>query len=512
MTRFDGMTRREFVALGGAAAAALSSDLLIGNLLAAPRAGGHFAPFGVDEKLVRETLTAALSRGGDYAEVFFQHKISNNMVLEDGAVNRAFTGVDLGAGVRVVKGDQTGYGYTEELTLDSLRRAAQTAAAIADGPARAAPVSFSADKAPQRYPLRTRWESVRPDKKLPLLMQLNEQALKKDPRIKKVNINFGDESGAILVADSEGRWTEDTQPMTTMGLSCVAEHKGRREQNGYNVAARDGFDYYSKDRLERVVREAVERTVVLFDAVVPPAGEMPVVLAAGSSGILLHEAIGHGMEADFNRKGVSIYADKIGKPVAQKFVSIVDDGTNEHARGAINVDDEGNVAGRTTLVENGILASYLHDNISARHYKVKPTGNGRRESFRFAPMPRMRATYMLPGPHKRDEIIASVKRGIYCSNFTNGQVNIGAGDFTFYVKNGYLIEDGKLTRPIKDVNIIGNGPKVLEKVDMVADDLVIDEGGWTCGKDGQGVPVSQGIPTVRVASITVGGRGPAKKG
>jgi TldD protein len=238
---------------------------------------------------------------------------------------------------------------------------------------------------------------------------------------------------------------------------------------------------------------------------------MPVVLAAGASGILLHEAIGHGMEADFNRKGTSIYADKIGKPVAKPFVSIVDDATNEFARGAINVDDEGNAAGLTTLVDRGTLATYLHDSISAKHYGVKPTGNGRRESYQYAPIPRMRATYMLPGPHKKDEIIASVKRGIYCTNFSNGQVSIGAGDFTFYVKNGYLIEDGKLTRPIKDVNLIGNGPKALEKVDMVADDLVIDEGGWTCGKDGQGVPVSQGIPTVRVASMTVGGRA-AQKG
>jgi TldD protein len=234
---------------------------------------------------------------------------------------------------------------------------------------------------------------------------------------------------------------------------------------------------------------------------------MQVVLGAGSSGILLHEAIGHGMEADFNRKGVSIYSDKINKPIAKPFVNVVDDGTLEHQRGTINVDDEGNAPQKTMLVEGGKLATYIHDAISAKHYGVKPTGSGRRESYRHVPLPRMRATYMLPGPHKREEIIASVKKGIYCDNFSNGQVQIGAGDFTFYVKNGYLIEDGKLTRPIKDVNIIGNGPKVLEQIDMVADDLKIDEGGWTCGKDGQGVPVSQGMPTVRVAALTVGGRG-----
>ena len=212
------------------------------------------------------------------------------------------------------------------------------------------------------------------------------------------------------------------------------------------------------------------------------------------------------MEADFNRKNVSIYSDKIGKSIAQPFVNIVDDGTIEHSRGALNIDDEGNVAQRTVLVESGKLATYLHDTISAKQYKVPPTGSGRRESFRFPPMPRMRATYMLGGPHHKDEIIASVKAGIYCDNFSNGQVKIGAGDFTFYVKNGYLIEDGKLTRPIKDVNIIGNGPKALESIDMVGGDLEIDEGGWTCGKDGQRVPVSQGMPTVRVSSITVGGQ------
>jgi TldD protein len=233
---------------------------------------------------------------------------------------------------------------------------------------------------------------------------------------------------------------------------------------------------------------------------------MPVVMASGASGILLHEAMGHGMEADFNRKNISIYADRIGKPVANPIVTIVDDGTRQSDRGAINVDDEGNVAERTVLVDKGTLATYLHDAISAKHYRVPITGNGRRESYKHPPLPRMRSTYMTAGPHKQEEIIASVKKGIYCTNFTNGQVKIGAGDFTFYVKNGFLIEDGKLTKPITDVNIIGNGPKVLEKIDMVADDIAFDEGGWNCGKDGQTVPVSLGMPTVRVGSITVGGR------
>lgn len=509
------MSRRKASGIGRAVLGSSTVAKLMGGPAQAAAAAAtgpavgtsYFSRFGVTDRLIREALGDALARGGDYADLFFQHKVTNNYVLEDGAVNRAFTSVELGVGVRVVKGDQTGYGYTEDLTGEGVRLAARTAAAIADGPARPGPKELHVTGGlPSRYPVKVPWEDVRPEQKLPLLTSLNEQAFARDSRVRKVNVTFGDGASVILIADSQGRMVEDAQPMTLLYLSCVAEQGELREQNTYGVAGREDLSFYNPERMERIVREAVDRTTILFEAVQAPAGEMPVVLAAGASGILLHEAIGHGMEADFNRKNVSIYSDKIGKRIAQPFVNIVDEGTQPGARGAINVDDEGNAVDKTLLVQDGVLATYLHDNISAKHYGVKPTGNGRRESYQYAPLPRMRSTYMLPGPHRREEIIASVKRGIFCSNFSNGQVQIGAGDFTFYVKNGYLIEDGKLTRPIKDVNIIGNGPKVLEQIDMVADDLVIDEGGWTCGKDGQSVPVSQGIPTVRVASITVGGR------
>ncbi|MCA9569924.1 MAG: TldD/PmbA family protein, partial [Myxococcales bacterium] len=279
----------------------------------------------------------------------------------------------------------------------------------------------------------------------------------------------------------------------------------KREAGGYNVAARHDLSYYDEARQGRLVDLAVDRALQSLVAESPPAGEMPVVMAAGSSGILLHEAIGHGMEADFNRKAISIYSDRMDKRIAPDEVTIVDDGTLPNARGSINCDDEASQTERTVLVDRGHLRSYLHDRISARHYGVSPTGSGRRESFRHPVLPRMRSTYMENGPHDPAEIIASVKRGLYCETFANGAVQIGAGDFAFYVKHGYLIEDGKLTRPVKDVNLIGNGPKVLEAIEMVGNDLTIDEGGWTCGKDGQSVPVSQGMPTVKVASLSVGG-------
>ncbi len=505
--------RRRFMKISGAGLMVAGAADLAACATAKPMAQGatpgigYFDRFGIDEALLAAAISSAMSRGADSADVFVQHRVSSSLGMQDGAVNRSAASVSLGVGVRAVKGDQQGYGYTEDLSLPAVLDCARTAAAIADGPARPGPQRFHvAGQTPDRYPVQVRWEDVRPEQTMPILTGLEARALASDSRVRKVNLTFADEYGAILLADSTGRIVEDFQPMTRLYLQVTAEQGGRRESGGYNVAARSGLEYYDDERLSRVVREAVARTTILFEAVPAPAGEMPVVLGAGSSGILLHEAIGHGMEADFNRKNVSIFSDKIGKPVAKPFVNIVDDATLAHARGAINVDDEGNPAGVTHLVENGILSTYLHDAVSARAYGVKPTGNGRRESYQHAPLPRMRATYMLNGPHTKEEIVASVKKGVFCSNFTNGQVNIGAGDFTFYVKNGWLIEDGKLTRPVKDVNVIGNGPKVLERIDMVANDLVIDEGGWTCGKDGQSVPVSQGIPTVRVSSITVGGQ------
>jgi TldD protein len=508
------ITRRQFLANGAKGVALVSVPVffrvdplaaLSGPAGGSMEAGDYYRRFGVDEKTVRDVMAVALERGGDYCDLYFQHSLGNYVGLEDKQVNRAYTNVDFGLGIRVLKGDQTGFSFTEEITPKAMKQAARTAANIASGSATSPAAKLAFHPAADYYPIETSWEEVRIDRKIPYLEKLNELVFAADPRIVKSQIWFSDDTSYVLLVTSEGRVVCDYRPMTRLTVTCTAEQDGRREEGYYDLSGREGIEFYTPGRLEHLASMAVQRAVGLFAAVKPAAGEMEVVLAAGSSGILLHEAIGHGMEADFNRKGISIFADKIGKPVAEKFVSIVDDGTNPNLRGSLNVDDEGNDTEKTFLVENGTMRSYLHDRISAQHYGVRSTGSGRRQSFRHPPMPRMRNTYMLPGPHTRDEIIASVNKGLYAEAFTNGQVFIGAGDFSFYVKTGYLIEDGRLARPVKDINIIGNGPDVLSKIVMVGDDLKFAEGGWNCGKNGQRVPVSQGLPTVKVSSITVGG-------
>jgi TldD protein len=509
------ITRREFLRKGGSGilAAAAIPYLLKSNIAKAliiPEAKDMnlkncYEHFGVDEKVIREVMSEALSCGGDYCDVFFQHRIVNNIRLEDKQVNAAYNNIDFGVGIRVLKDDQTGYSFTEEITPNAMKLAAKTAANIASSGKRVEPVELKLHKTPNFYPIETVWEKVSIEKKIPYLQKINDKVFALDKRVIKATVWFGNETSLAMIATSEGRIVFDNQPMTHIFTSCTAEQNGRREQNYSILSGRRGIEFFTPENIDYLANEAVRRTVVLFEAVKPSPGEMEVVLAAGTSGILLHEAIGHGMEADFNRKKISIFSDKIHKPVAEKFVSIVDDGTNMNLRGSINVDDEGNDTERTYLVKEGVLRSYLHDRISAKYYKVGPTGNGRRESFRFEPQPRMRNTYMLPGPHKKDEIIGSVKKGLYAESFSNGQVHIGAGDFTFYVKSGYLIEEGKLTRPVKDVNIIGNGPEVLKNIVMVGDDLKISAESGTCGKGGQSVPVGLGLPTVKVSKIVVGG-------
>jgi TldD protein len=466
-----------------------------------------FARFGVDEDLIAPALAAATTYGADDAELYFQHSSSTSLGLSDRAINRAHTTVDLGVGVRVVVGDQVGYAYSEDLSRDAVIRAAKVAAQIARDAGRPVPPVAVGRLLAGRslYALSRSWSDVDLEERLPLMRAWEKAAFDHDARVRKVEVSLSDAESRVLIARVDGRRATDHRPMTSGSVSCTVEDGETRESGSYNLAARAGLDFYTQDRQDRMVDRAVSRAIAALSAGSPPAGEMPVVMAAGSSGILLHEAIGHGMEADFNRKGISIFHDKMGQSIANEHVTIVDDATIPGARGSINIDDEGNPTERTTLVQNGVLKSYIHDNISARHYGVAPTGSGRRQSFRHPVLPRMRSTYMEAGPDDPADIIKSVDLGIYCETFANGQVQIGGGDFAFYVKFGWLIEGGKLTRPIKDVNLIGNGPKVLAAIDRVGNDLVIDEGGWTCGKDGQSVPVSQGMPTVRVAKLSVGG-------
>jgi len=511
----DRISRREFLRQSSkSVVAAVAAPYLLkpsraaAQTIAEPQSAklaDYYRHFGVDEKLIRRTISDALSRGGDYCDLFFEHRLTNEARLEDNKVNQAKSGIRMGVGIRVLKADQTGYAFTEQLTAESMAAAARTAADIANSSKNVEPVQLKLHNCPNYYPVKTPWQQVSIDSKIPLLTKLNNRIFALDSRVIKSNIWFMDQTALVLIATSEGRIAFDYRPFLSLGASCAAEQEHRRERSFAGFSARAGFESITPERIDRIANEAVRRTTVLFDAVKPQGGQMDVVLGGGSCGILLHEAIGHGMEADFNRKQISIYADKINKSVAPDFVSIVDDGTNLNLPGSLNIDDEGNDTAKTYLVENGVLKNYLQDKISAAYYKVKPTGNGRRQSYRFAPLPRMRNTYMLPGPHKKDEIIKSVKKGLYAEMIGNGEVQIGAGDFSFYLKLGYLIEDGKLTRPVKDVNLIGNGPEVLENITMVADDLKMAEPGGICGKWGQRVPISSGLPTVKASKITVGG-------
>jgi len=515
-------TRRRFLSAAGAGTALVTvPNFLVGcaktaatpttTAAAASAAGTPANPFmawfGIDEAMVARVMGELTSRGATHADMYFQHTRTTSLKLEDGIVSEANSSIDQGVGLRVVVGDQVGFAFTEDLTEESMKQAARTSAAIASGKPAGPPahVTFRPEGAGY-YQMRKPWSDVGIDKRLPIVEKADRLARAADPSVKKVTVRWVDSEERVLVANKDGLIATDMRPMARMFVRVTASRNGKTVSHGSNIAGRGGYEWVTDQRIKDVCKEAVDRTTILFDARRPPAGELPVVLAAGASGILLHEAIGHGLEADFNRKKTSIYSTMLNKRIAPDFVTIVDDGLLDGQRGALNVDDEGRDTERTVLVENGILRSYLHDQISADHYGIKPTGSGRRQSYRHAPLPRMRCTYMMDGPHERDEVISSIKgTGIIAETFTNGQVQIGAGDYTFYIKNGWLVENGKITAPIKDTNIIGNGPESLRRVTMAANDSKLDTGGWTCGKSGQGVPVSQGLPTVLVSKMTVGG-------
>jgi len=476
--------------------------------------------FQVDIPRMDALIAEALRQGGDYADLYFENTTYGNLVLRDGAVTSGGRHIDFGVGVRVLNGEKTGYAYSESTAREDMMACTRAASAIADGTSafyeHSVPATANGSRlvgrrfrgapnpAADRYPVSIHWRTTESSVLIPYLQKLESEIRARDTRVVKVIGVISWQVTDILMYNSLKECKYETRPMGAFSATVIFQQGGKVENKTVSRSFRAGVEMLSDQVVEEMAAQAVKGIDERFDARRPKGGQMPVVMGAGASGILLHEAMGHAFEADFNRKGTSIFSDKMGQQVCPKGIQIIDDGTLKGNRGALNFDDEGVPGQKTYMVEDGILTSYLHDRISARHYGVSPTGNGRRESFRYAPIPRMRATYMESGNAAPADIIASVPQGIYVDEFSNGQVKIGEGDFTFFVKSGFLIENGRLTAPVKDINIIGNGPEALRDVLAVGNDLAIDPGTWTCGKE-QSVPVSCGIPTVLIKNLTVGG-------
>lgn len=470
--------------------------------------------FQVNETQLRKLASDGLNGGGTFCDLFFENTTYNELLLRDGIVSSGGFHVDFGVGIRVLNGEKTGYAYSESTDARSMSEAAASAAKIAAGGSRKgnAGMKYSGtgrfptagSGKPDYYPWNKDWRTALASDFVPFLERLQQKISSSDPRAIKVIVSLSSQVSDILMYNSFGELTFDTRPMGTIAVSVVFSQNGKIENKTTSRSFRTGSEMLTDSLLDDIASDAVRGIDDRFDAKRPKGGRMPVVMGAGASGILLHEAMGHAFEADFNRKGQSVFSEKMGRKICDENISIVDDGTLKANRGAVNYDDEGIPGQLTYMVRNGVLTSYLHDRISADFYGVAPTGNGRRESFRYAPLPRMRSTYMLSGNADRESIIASVKKGIYVDQFSNGQVQIGEGDFTFFVKSGFLIENGRLTLPVKDINVIGNGPQALADITAVGNDLKVDEGAWTCGK-GQNCPVSCGIPTVLIKNLTVGG-------
>ena len=460
----------------------------------------------IDAQMAQRLITIALEHGGEYADLFFQYRASGSFSYEEGILKSAGRGVSMGLGVRVQRGEATGYAYTEQLVPEAMMTAARTAARIASGGKSVTVAAPTIRSLPRRYEQERLTLDAPGLGKKALLARADKAARAYDPRIKQVQASLTEELSEILIANSEGVMVHDRQPLMRFGVHVIAEDGDKRQSGSSGGGARMDLSYFlgAGKKPEDHGREAARVAIDMLDAVEAPAGEFPVVLAPGDSGILLHEAVGHGLEADFNRKKTSNYTDQVGQVVASELVSVIDDPTLPNARSSINVDDEGHEAQPVSLIEGGVLRGYMQDRQSAKHFGTI-AGNGRRESFHCAPMPRMTNTIMLGGPHAPEEVLASVKKGVFAKRFSGGQVNISNGDFVFSLTESYLIEDGKLTAPLKGVNLIGNGPDVLRKVDMLGTDVEISDGIWTCGKDGQSVPVGVGCPTTRISAITVGG-------
>lgn len=463
--------------------------------------------FQVSQEQIKKVLGAALAKGADFADVFFEYRISSNLSFEEDIVKSARRGIVSGVGIRAVKGDQIGFAFSEELTLEKMVAAANAAAAIAsDNTAKARIVPVSAIQPKNLYQIKEQATTADLTKKLEFVREANEAAKTHDSKIVRVSVNFNDEVKHLAYANSDGVYWEDSQPMFVFSTVCIAEQGTRRETGYASGGGRIGLEYFgSKRKASDIAKDAARLAVLNLSAVEIEAGLKTVVLGNAESAVLLHEAVGHGLEADFNYKKLSNYSGRVGDKVASDQCTVIDEGLFENMRGTINVDDEGNTPQSTVLIENGILRGYMNDRISASKLGVKSSGNGRRQAYNYPPMPRMTNTYLRNGKYSADEILKSVKNGIYAKSFTGGNVDITKGDFTFSCSEAYLIEDGKITTPVKGATLVGNGPDVMTKVAMVGNDLKFTDGGWTCGKNGQMVPVGMGTPTVKVAEITVGG-------
>jgi TldD protein len=467
-----------------------------------------FEKFGLSERLLEQCLGEALSAGGDYADLYFESIDSTSISVDESLVKSASQGLSSGCGIRVVSGDRTGYAYTDELSSERLLRAARTAALIASGPAKQPVVGFRETPQASLYPVPAADLDSGIAQKLELVMRADRAARAYDSRIVQVRAGYSEELRRILVAASDGAFAGDTQPLSRLSVFVIAREGAKNARGSSGGGGRVEIDFFEQEKSpEHFAREAARQAILQLNAVSAPAGEMEVVLGPGWPGILLHEAVGHGLEADFNRKKTSAFAGLIGRRVAGPKVTVVDNGTLPSRRGSLNVDDEGSPTQETVLIENGILKGYLSDKLSARLMGIADTGNGRRESYHHIPMPRMTNTYMLAGEDNPEDILRSVKRGLYAVNFGGGQVDITNGKFVFSASEAYLIEDGKITAPVRDATLIGNGPEALKHVSMVGNDLALDEGIGTCGKDGQSVPVGVGMPTIKLDRMTVGGTG-----
>ncbi len=463
--------------------------------------------FGLTSALMERLVGSALAGRVDHADLYLEYRVSEELVLEEGAVKKASRHVSQGAGVRVQSGERTGYAHTDDLALPNLEEAARQARAIADGSGASAVVAVNPAGAPHDlYSLAEPPISADLGRKVGLLGQVDAAARAADPRVRQVIATIGSEDVVVLIATPSGWSVGDVRPLTRLNLTVIVEEQGRREIGSHGGGGRVAFDFFfEEDRWKRFAREAVKQAVVKLRAIEAPAGPLTVVLGPGWPGILLHEAVGHGLEGDFNRKQTSAFSGRLGQKVASELVTVVDDGTIANRRGSLNVDDEGVPTARNVLIEKGILRGYMQDRMNARLMGMAATGNGRRESYAHPPMPRMTNTFMLAGQDDPEEIIRSVSRGLYAVNFGGGQVDITSGKFVFSASEAYLIEDGRVTRPVKGATLIGNGPEALTRVTRVGHDLALDEGVGTCGKEGQSVPVGVGLPTIRIDGMTVGG-------